>query len=140
MTSEYAPSNVPWKEIVTKAGLTAVVAGTAAALLLPQGTASVAGMPIPGSVAIGLGAATGSVVGDLTHKYVLPHIPQSEKYQGIETAAVSLIGASIGSYVGMRSIGEVPIMTPILLGGGSYFAADYIFHHIIDRDGGGFIY
>lgn len=134
------PVDVAWKEIATKAALTAAIAGVAATFLLSEGSASIAGMSVPQSVAIGLGAATGSVAGDLAHKYVLPHIPQNQKYMGAESAAVSIVASIAGAYVGMSMIGDVPINNAIFLGGGSYVMSDYVFHHVIDTTSGGFIY
>ena len=140
LTSANTPSDVAWKEILTKATLTAAIAGVAAAFVIPSGTITIAGMSVPQAAAIGLGAAGGSIAGDLAHKYILPQIPQSEKYLGVESAAVS-IGASIaGAYLAMNMIGDVPIATPILLGGGSYVAADYVYRNVVDTSASGFIY
>lgn len=140
MSSASTPSNVPWKEILTKATLTAAIAGTAAVFLIPSDSVSIAGMAVPQAAAIGLGAAGGSIAGDLAHKYVLPHIPQNEKYLGVESAAVSVAAAVAGAYLGMSTFGDVPIMTPVLLGGGAYITSDYVYHHVIDRSSGGFMY
>lgn len=140
MSSGYAPSMVQWKEILTKATLTGALAGTAAALLVPGGSVSLGGMSVPGSVALGLGAAGGSVAGDLAHKYILPHIPQNAKYEGVESAAISVGAAIGGSYLVMNMMGDVPLMTPILLGGGSYIGADYLNRYVFDSKTGGFVY
>ena len=139
MTTQ-ATMNVEWKEMLTKATLTGALAGAAAAVLVPGGSVTLAGMEVPGSVAIGLGAAGGSITGDLAHKYVLPYIPQSQKYQGIESAAISIGSAIAGSYLAMKSMGDIPIGTPILLGGGSYVGADYLYYRVFDSRTGGFVY
>src|SRR5690349_5821515 len=107
-SSPNTPSNVAWKEVLTKATLTAGIAGVAAAFLIPSGSVTVAGMSVPQSIAIGIGAASGSIAGDLAHNYILPHIPQSQKYLGIESAAVSIGAAVAGAYVGMSMLGDVP--------------------------------
>lgn len=142
MTSSSTPSDVAWKEIITKATLTAAIAGAASMLVIEPGSGSVnlGGIAVPQSVAIGLGAAGGSVAGDLAHKYILPHIPQSEKYIGVESAAVSVAAAIAGAYLGMQALGGVPFITPVLLGGGSYIASDYVYHRAIDKSTGGFMY
>lgn len=132
--------NVEWKEILTKAALTGAIAGVAAGVLVPGGSVTLGTMELPGSVAIGIGAAGGSITGDLAHKYVLPYIPQSQKYQGVESAAISIGSAIAGSYLGMKLMGDVPIMTPILLGGGSYVGADYLYFRVFDSKSGGFVY
>ena len=138
MTLGYS-SSVAWKEILTKATFTAVIAGTAAAFLFDPVSINIGGMAVPQAAAIGLGAAGGSIAGDLAHNYVLPHIPQSEKYLGIESAAVS-IGASVaGAYLAMNSIGEVPFMTPLLLGGGSYIGADYAYRTFYGTNSGSYM-
>lgn len=140
LSSDRMPIDVAWKEILTKATLTAALAGAAAAFLVPSGSVSIAGMSVPQAAAIGLGAAGGSVVGDLAHKYILPHIPQNEKYIGAESAAVSIAGSVAGAYLGMNMMGDTPFITAALLGGGSYVTSDYLFHHVIDVSSGGFIY
>ena len=140
LSSDRMPMDVAWKEILTKATLTAALAGAAAAFLVPSGSVSIAGMSVPQAAAIGLGAAGGSVVGDLAHKYVLPHIPQNEKYIGVESAAVSIAGSIAGAYLGMNMIGETPLITAALLGGGSYIGADFLYQHVIDMSSCGFIY
>ena len=140
LSPQNTPSNVAWKEVLTKATLTAAIAGTAAAFLIPSGSVSLAGMSIPQAAAIGLGAAGGSIAGDLAHKYILPQIPQNEKYLGVESAAVSVGAAIAGAYLAMSMIGDVPIATPVLLGGGSYVAADYVYRNVIDMGSSGFIY
>lgn len=136
----YSPMmNVEWKEIITKAAVTGGLATAAAAFLIPGGTGSIAGMSIPGSLGVGLGCAAGSVAGDLAHKYVAPLIPQDMKYVNAESAAVSLGAAVGGAYLGMSLIGDVPIMTPILIGGGSYLASDYLYSHVLNKSTGGFV-
>lgn len=140
MTPSTTPSDVAWKEILTKATLTAAIAGTAAAFLIEPGSIDLAGMSVPQAAAIGLGAAGGSIAGDLAHKYILPHIPQNEKYLGVESAAVSITAAVVGAYLGMNTIDAIPPMVPVLLGGGAYIASDYVYHHVIDRSSGGFMY
>lgn len=140
LTSPGAPSSVAWKEVLYKASLTAVIAGTAAAFLIPSGSVSIAGMSVPQSAAIGLGAAGGSIAGDLAHNYILPHIPQNEKYLAAESAAVSIGAAMGGAYLAMSMMGDIPITTPLLLGGGSYVAADYAYRNFLDMKTGGFIY
>jgi hypothetical protein len=137
--SSYSTMSVEWKEILTKAALTGVIAGSAAALLVPGGSVTVAGMSVPGPVAIGLGASFGSWTGDLAHKFVLPYIPQSQKYQGIESAAISVGGAVAGSYLALSMMGEVPIQTAIFLGGGAFVAGDYAYYRVFSKQGG-FVY
>lgn len=140
MSSLSTPMMVEWKEILTKASMTGAIATAAAALLIPGGSGSLAGIQIPGSIAVGLGCAGGSVTGDLAHKYVLPHIPQNQKYLKAESAAVSIGAAIGGAYLGMNIIsGSVPILTPVLIGGGSFVASDYIYHTVLDKNSGGFV-
>lgn len=141
ISSARSPMDVAWKDIATKAALTAAVGGVAGMLLVPGGgSVSVLGMQVPQYVGLGIGAGIGSVAGDLAHNYVLPHIPQDQKWIGVETAAVSVGAAAAGAYVGMSMFGSVPIMTPLLIGGGSYIGADYLYHNVWDMKSGGFIY
>lgn len=139
MSSVYAPSGICWKEIATKAALTGALAGAAASVLV-GGDSSVPfiGMQLPTSVAVGLGCAAGSVTGDLAHKYVLPHIPQNQKFQGVETIAISAGASILGAYAATMGTG-LPLTTVALLGGGSFVGSDYVYHQILARDSGGFL-
>ena len=139
MSPANKPMDVPWMEMGTKAVLTGAIATAAAALLIPGGSVSVAGISIPGSVGIGLGAAGGSIVGDLAHKYVLPQIPYSEKYEGIESAGISIAAAAAGSALALSMLGDVPIATPILLGGGSFIVGDFVYQKLYSKNTGGFV-
>lgn len=141
ISNSRAPMDVAWKDIATKAALTAAVGGVAGMLLVPgDARVSLLGMQLPQYFGLGIGAGIGSVAGDLAHNYVLPHIPQNQKWIGVETAAVSVGAAAAGAYFGMSMFGEVPIMTPLLIGGGSYVGADYLFHNVWDMKSGGIIY
>ena len=131
--------SVEWKEILTKSALTGALAAAAASFLIPGGSGTIAGMQIPGAVGVGLGCAAGSITGDLAHKYVLPHIPQNQKYINAESAAVSVVSAMGGAYLGMSLLGDVPIMTPIILGGGSYVASEFIYQNVLNKSTGGFV-
>jgi hypothetical protein len=39
----------------------------------------IAGIKLPGSVAMGLEATAGSLSADIMHKYIMPHIPTNQK-------------------------------------------------------------
>lgn len=139
MTSVYAPMNVEWKEIASKAALTGALAGLAAVVLVGgDATVPLAGIQLPTSVAVGLGCAAGSVSGDLAHKYVLPHIPQNQKFAGVESVAISAGASVLGAYVATMGTG-LPFTTVAMLGGGSFLGSDYVYHQILDRRTGGFL-
>ena len=139
MTSIYAPMSVEWKEVATKAALTGVLAGIAASVLVGgDATVPLAGMDIPTAVALGIGCAAGSVSGDLAHKYVLPHIPQNQKFAGVESIAISTGASILGAYVVTMGTG-LPLAPIVAIGGGSFIGSDYVYHQILDRKTGGFL-
>lgn len=55
---------------------------------------------------VGLAAAAGSVISKLSHDYVLPHIPQPEKWATIEAGALNVVASGGGA------IGAVYLMDP----------------------------
>ncbi len=126
-------TDVDWKEMASKAALTGAIATAASFLLVGDGPASFGGISIPSSLALGLGAAGGSVVGDLAHQYVLPHIPQDQKYLGIESAAISIGAAAGGAYLASSMFGDYPAITPLVIGGASYASSDYVYHKLMNQ-------
>lgn len=133
---------IKWKEIGAKAAVTGVIAAAAGVLLLaPDQSGDVLGLTLPAYAALGVGCAAGSVAGDLAHNYVLPYIPQSEKYLKVESAAVSLGAAALGGYLALGAVGVSadPIL-PIGAAVGSYMAADYVYHKFIDTQSGGLLF
>ena len=117
---------VEWKHIGMRAGIAAGIAGVATMLLLPERTVNVLGVALPQSVGIAIGCGVGSAVGDAAHAYLVPLIPQDQKYANAESAAVSLGGAMVGCYAALSLMGDVGLLTPVILGGGSYAGADYL--------------
>lgn len=83
-------------------GIAAATSGTTAFLLaklLSGGTADQSRVgSISGATAVGISAAVGSATAQLAHDYVLPHIPQPEKYATVEAAALNAAAAGIGAY------------------------------------------
>lgn len=135
------PSNVEWKEIATKAALTAGIAGAASMLLVGgDGNVDFMGIPMPQWAGIGLACGSGSVAADLTHKYVLPHIPESQKFGDATAAALSIGSSSLAAYIVMNSMGNIQPITPVILGGGSYVAAEYAYRNFVNTSTGGLIF
>jgi hypothetical protein len=118
---------------------TGAIATVAGMLLWDSKSISIAGIKVPGSVAMGLGAAAGSLSADLTHKYLVPHIPANQKYEKAEFAAISIAASGLGTYFVSNMIGT-DIGPAIALGAGSYISGDYIYHNFINKKEGGFLY
>eukprot|EP01127_Copromyxa_protea_P012504 TRINITY_DN3276_c0_g1_i1.p2 TRINITY_DN3276_c0_g1~~TRINITY_DN3276_c0_g1_i1.p2 ORF type:complete len:152 (-),score=13.36 TRINITY_DN3276_c0_g1_i1:164-619(-) len=135
-------SDLPWKEWLVKSAVTGAIATAAGSMVFPAQSVSLAGYQVPGSVAMGLGVAGGSLVGDLTHQYVFPYIPHNEKYGKMEEAAVSLAASGLGAYVACQAVGgsgSAPFIPAVTLGAGSYLAGDYSWHHFLNKAEGGFL-
>ena len=118
---------------VRKAAITGAVAAGAASFLFGEaGQTRFLGMAMPTVAAIGLANAGASVAADLSHDYILPHIPQPQQFANIESAALG-IGVSGGTTAYLLSsgrIGSETTMNAFLLGAGSYVAGDYIDHTV----------
>jgi hypothetical protein len=140
MTSSPHPSEILWKELLTKGVATGVIAALAGMLLFENKSLYVAGVQVPGSVAMGLRAATGSVSADLAHKYIMPHIPANQKYEKAEFAAISVVASGLGTFAASNLIGSAPMVPAFALGAGSYLSGDYIYHNFVNKKEGGFLY
>lgn len=126
MQSNNYNQNMVWKDALYKAGLTAGVAGIASMFLFNDGRINVMGTYMPVAVPVALGAATGSLVGDLAHSYIIPHIPVAQKYQAIESAAVSVGAAGAGTYLAANLFQNANPLVMVAVGGGSYIAGEYL--------------
>jgi hypothetical protein len=140
MSSIRQAGEVEWKELLTKGVATGAIAALAGMLLFENESISVAGIKLPGSVAMGLGAAAGSLSADLVHKYIMPHIPANQKYEKAEFAAISVAASCLGTFAVSNLLGSAPMAPAFAIGAGSYISGDYIYHNFIDKKTGGFLY
>jgi hypothetical protein len=140
MSSIRQAGDVEWKELLTKGAATGAIAALAVMLLFEDKTLSVAGIKLPGSVTMGLGATTVFLSADLAHKYIMPHIPANQKYEKAEFAAILIIASGAGTFA-VSNLNGGSLMAPsFAIGAGSYISGDYIYHNFIDKKTGGFIY
>jgi hypothetical protein len=140
MSSIRQVGEIEWKELLTKGAATGAIAALAGMLLFEDKALVIAGMRVPGSVAMGLGAAAGSLSADLAHKYVMPHIPANQKYEKAEFAIISVAASGLGTFAVSNLIGSAPMVPAFALGAGSYISGDYLYHNFINKKEGGFIY
>jgi hypothetical protein len=117
MSSICQASKVEWKELLTKGVTTGMIAALASMLLFENDSISVAGIKLPGLVAMGLGAATRSLSADLVHKYIIPHIPTNQKYEKAEFAVISIATSDLGTFAVSNLIGSA-LMAPTFAFGG----------------------
>jgi hypothetical protein len=96
ISSIHQAGKIEWKELLTKGVATGMIAALARMLLFKDEGVYVAGIKLPGSVAMSLGAATGFLSADLVHKYIMPHIPANQKYEKTEFAAISVATLGLG--------------------------------------------
>lgn len=98
------------------------------------------GMSIASTV--GVAAAVGSVSSKLAHDYVLPHIPQSEKWQTVEAAAINATASGAGSvgyvYLMDPSLARADALQISLYSIGGEMLGNYIFDHFVKPSMGGF--
>jgi hypothetical protein len=84
----------------------------------------VAGIKLPGSVTMGLGAAARSLSPIHVHKYIMLYIPANQKYEKAEFAAISLAMSGLGTFV-VSNLLENTLMVPTFaLGTRSYISGD----------------
>lgn len=137
-TASPALSELPWQEWVSKATLTAAIAGVTTFAVMTPGKVPLFGMNVPVSIAAGLGCAAGSLTADFAHEYVLPYIPHNEKYMQAESAALGVFSAGVGNYIFSSLVGPAPRF-PIAfgIGAGSYVLADYTWVRFLNGKTGG---
>jgi hypothetical protein len=140
MSSRPKASEVEWKELLTKGATMGAIAALAGMLLFESPSLNIAGISVPGPVAMGIGAATGSLSADLAHKYVMTHIPANQKYEKAEFAAISIVASGLGTFTVSNLIGSAPMVPAFALGAGSYILGDYIYHNFLNKCEGGFLY
>jgi hypothetical protein len=140
MSSIRQPGEVEWKELLTKGIATGVIAALAGMLLFENESIYIAGIKLPGSVAMGLGATAGSLSANLAHKYIMPHIPANQKYEKAEFAAIFNAASGLGTFAVSNLIGSAPMAPAFALGTGSYISGNYIYHNFINKKEGGFLY
>lgn len=128
--------------LVKSVGTGAVAAAASYFLLGEQRNISIMGRDMPSVIPIGLGAAAGSLTADMAHQWIFPLIHASEKYDKAEAAALGVASAGLGTYVATSVLGggSPAILPALLVGGGSYVAADYAYHYWFNKASGGFIW
>lgn len=123
-----------WKASLYKAGVSAAFGAAGSYFLLGE-TASVpvGGVNVPSPVLVGGACGAGSVAADLAHMYVLPNIPQNEKFVKMESAALGLAASGLGTYGVMRLSGATSGgPTAVAIGAASFLAADYTSEKLFD--------
>lgn len=138
-TSSVSPAELPWKEWVTKGAATGIIAGIARMLLFEDKSLFVARVRVPGAIAMGIGAAAGSVGTNLAHQYILPMIPHNQKYEKMESAAIALVASGLGTYAATNLLGNAAFGPAFAVGAGSYLAGDYAWHNLLNKAEGGLL-
>ena len=123
-------SDIDWKDWMMRAGLTAGVAAVSSYLLTADGGGQVDlfGVRLPGSAIIGASAGVGSLSADLAHKYIFPLVPHNERFDKLESVALSAGASGLGCYAGSALIGGNPkLFHALAIGGCSFVASDYAY-------------
>lgn len=132
-----------WTEYLAKAGVTGVV-GAAASYVIFGETAGTVPVPftpvrVPTSIAIGIAVALASLLADVAHDFVFPHILKSARLSTIESAlmqiavsAVATVGLLVyGSGAPKNNIGNMA-----LLGAGSVIGGAYAYDKFLGTGSG----
>lgn len=123
-----------WKHSAMQGAVVGATAAVASMLLFGElRNIEMFGQSIPAFVPIALGTGLGSIATDLTHDYLLAHIPGNQKFQMLESSALALGISGLTTYLVLSNIGggEVRMLPTIALGAGSYVAGSYIHANLL---------
>lgn len=127
------------REGLVRAGTTAAVAFGAVKILSPA-SASVPVNLGPISLSIGtafpIAVGAGSLLASYAHDFVLSHIPQSERYATLESAALNAglaggAGAGLVYLGNMDTVGTKGMINMALLGIGSELAGNKVYESFV---------
>ena len=99
------------------------------------GDIEIMGMNIPSYLPLGFVGAASSIAGDISHDYVLPHIPQTEKLKNIESAGLNFIssgGAFVGGLKLLTGLPNQNIGKAFLYGGAVKLGTDAVYDKYIE--------
>ena len=119
------------KEDLIKSAVTGVSGAALAYFFLGESQGNVnlfnkINVPVP--AAIGVATASGSLISDLSHDYLLPHINKNAKLTNIESALLQLSTSAAGTS-GVLLLSGMPtnnIANAALLGAASSVVGDYV--------------
>jgi len=131
------------KEVLSKALLNLAIGTVGSYYLLgEESSVNLFNFNIPSSLIVGASTATGSLLTDFSHDWILNKLPQSEQYRRIESVGVGL-GLAAGGTVGALSVlGGLPgddMLRAGLVGVGTKVVSDYTYQNIINKSSHGFI-
>lgn len=130
------------KDIAIRAALSSGIASVGSAVLFGDtGYVNVLNMNVPAYIVIGAASAAGSVVGDITHEYLLPNIPQPEKLQRAESMAVDFGASGLAATLALKAagMGNDQILKSTVFGGVTKLGTNYIYNNVLDSEKEGFI-
>lgn len=114
-----------------KAGLTGATIAVGSMLLFGQtSNIKVFNMNLPAYLPIGIAGGASSIVGDIAHDYILPHIPQVEKMKNLESAGLNFLttgGAFVGSLMVITGVPAQNIPKAFVFGGGTKLVVDGVY-------------
>ena len=122
-----------------KAGLTGATIAVGSMLLFGQtGNIKVFNMNVPAYLPIGIAGGTSSIVGDIAHDYILPHIPQVEKMKNLESAGLNFLttgGAFVGSLMVITGVPAQNIPKAFIFVGGTKLVVDGVYDkYVLGKD------
>lgn len=118
------------KDAAIKGAITGAIAAGGSMAIFGESlnnSQQVLGFNLPVPIAVGAGAAVGSVAADVAHQYILPHIPGNKKFATLESAGLGIVvsgGATMWAIDSMGGVSERGT-DAFLLGAGSYVLGDW---------------
>lgn len=124
------------KHSLMRGAVVGAAAAAGAMLLFGEGrTIPVFGQEMPAFIPVFLATGAASVATDLTHSYVLPHIPGNQKYAQAESAALAIVASGGITYGLLNLIQPVDALPAFGLGAGAYIGGSYIHDQFLNKDG-----
>lgn len=103
------------------------------------GTVSFFGRELDAGVAVGLAAASGSIVSSLSHDYFLPHISSDYKLSNMESTILAPAASGLGALLLLGPIGGLinsdVYLQAFIVGAASELSGLYVYDYLLGKDG-----
>jgi len=126
------------KKKLTKSAVTGGILTIATSTMYGSGTLEFMGYQVPSLIPLFLSGAGASMISDYAHDAIYPHLNTTEQKLSDVAAVAAGVGVSGVATAGILALTGVPkenLIPAVILGGGSYIAADYIESRFLEKNG-----
>lgn len=131
------------KEMLAKGALIGALGAIGSTVLMGEnGSVPLFGTNLPASIVVGGACGLSSLVADTAKDYILPNLPNNQKFSHVEGAALGLGASGISTCLILRAAGapHESYLRCVGVGAASYAAGDYIYHNFVDKTTGGILF